>query len=141
MPELQEACMDGAQWKHIEEYCREQYGVVPDEYRLLANYLPQVVEGIIATREAVTRTTEGTLPEKVRELIMVAVEVALKKPPILHAKRAVEAGATVREVAEVVAICMYLAGMASYVVAGYPALKAAEEQDGERKTVEYSRGM
>jgi alkylhydroperoxidase/carboxymuconolactone decarboxylase family protein YurZ len=134
--------MDDATWKRIEEYCLQQYGAVPDEYRLLATYLPAAVEGVIATRQALTRTPpDGALPQKIRELIMVAVEIALLKPPILHARRAIDAGATVAELAEVVGICLYLAGMASYVVAGYPALKAAEEQEREAHGIHYTRGM
>lgn len=134
--------MSEENWKSIEKYCIEQYGVIPNEFKLMRRYFPDVIEGFVSLRKATTKEPPvGALPKRFKELIIVAIETALKKPALLHAKNAIKAGATVKEVAEVVSICIWLAGMASYVVAGYPALKAAEEQAQENERVTYKRGM
>jgi hypothetical protein len=65
-------------------------------------------------------------------LISTAVEIIAHKPnPDRHAKLAIEAGATVRQVADVVSLCILLGGMMTYIVSGQHALKAAETRAKE----------
>jgi len=65
-------------------------------------------------------------------LIATAIEVIAHKPnPDRHARLAIEAGASVREVADVVSLCILLGGMMTYIVSGQHALRAAEERAGE----------
>jgi alkylhydroperoxidase/carboxymuconolactone decarboxylase family protein YurZ len=61
-----------------------------------------------------------------RELIIVAVETALRKDPSGHARLAVEAGASPQEIHDAVLMCLWLAGMPAYHE-GMKAVAAAEE--------------
>ncbi|MDA4129846.1 MAG: carboxymuconolactone decarboxylase family protein [Thaumarchaeota archaeon] len=128
--------------KDIVDYCVQQYGSVPEEYELLGKYNPDALRGFITERESTTREPpEGALDMKTKELIITAIEIAVGKPAILHARRAVELGATVQEVAEVVSINLWHRGMSSYVLSGKYALKAAEEQATSGKKVVYSEHL
>jgi alkylhydroperoxidase/carboxymuconolactone decarboxylase family protein YurZ len=128
--------------KDIVEYCIQQYGSVPEEYELLGKYNLDALRGFITERESTTREPpNAALDMKTKELIITAIEIAIGKPAILHARRAVELGATVQEIAEVVSINLWHRGMSSYVLSGRFALKAAEEQAESGKKVMYSSAM
>jgi alkylhydroperoxidase/carboxymuconolactone decarboxylase family protein YurZ len=75
------------------------------------------------------------LSRKVKELIMVAVEVALGRGEKgkSHARKAVRAGATPAEIHEVVSLCQWLAGQATYVDGGMDSVKAAEDEEAKMK--------
>jgi hypothetical protein len=51
-------------------------------------------------------------------------------PPVGHTRRAMAAGATVPEIAEVVSLCLMIGGMLTYHEAGWPVLKLAQEIAG-----------
>lgn len=99
-------------------------GSVPDSVRMLERYSPEALEGFYRLRRATT--TGSSLSKKVRELIIIAVEAALKKDPIGHARIAVQAGATPQEIHDAVALTLWLAGMPAYHH-GMKAVRAAEE--------------
>jgi alkylhydroperoxidase/carboxymuconolactone decarboxylase family protein YurZ len=128
--------------KDIVDYCVQQYGSVPESYELLAKYNPDALRGFILERESTTRVPpKGALDMKTKELVLTAMEIAVGKPAILHAKKAVELGATVQEVAEVVSLCLWHRGMSSYVLSGKYALKAAEEQAASGSKVVYTSDL
>jgi putative tricarboxylic transport membrane protein len=102
----------------------EMRGRAPDSIRMLERYAPGAMEGFYRLRKATT--VESALPKKVRELIIIAVEAALKKDPTGHARIAVEAGATPQEIHDAVALSLWLAGMPAYHH-GMKAVEAAEE--------------
>lgn len=106
---------------HFEE---DMAGSVPESIRMLERYSPGAMEGFYRLRRATT--TDSSLPKKVRELIIIAVEAALKKDPIGHARIAVEAGATAQEIHDAVALSLWLAGMPAYHH-GMKAVQAAEQ--------------
>jgi alkylhydroperoxidase/carboxymuconolactone decarboxylase family protein YurZ len=99
---------------------------------LLGKYRPEVLDGYIALRHATFNTgPDAALSPKFKELIIIAIECARTKtnpPPIGHARRAIDAGATMQEIAEAVALCIPLAGMISYQESGRFVLEAAEER-------------
>jgi alkylhydroperoxidase/carboxymuconolactone decarboxylase family protein YurZ len=70
------------------------------------------------------------IPIRYKELIMVAVEAATGRGEkgISHARKAIRADATLHEVYEALAICIYLTGMATWVDSGKFCLQAAEEE-------------
>ncbi len=114
------------QLEEIFEYFRkDMVGRVPDSVKMLQRYSPGAMEGFYRIRKATT--VDSSLPKKVRELIIVAVESALRKDPSGHARYAVEAGATVQEVHDAVALVLWLAGMPAYHE-GMKAVAAAEER-------------
>ncbi|GEM_PF-2169183 len=115
----------------------EMNGRAPDSIRMLERYLPGAMEGFYRLRRATT--VESSLPKKVRELIIIAVEAALKKDPIGHARIAVEAGATPQEVHDAVALALWLAGMPAYHH-GMAAVRAAERHAARRRRMDGAGG-
>src|SRR4051812_16542727 len=99
----------------VRNYSREYYGEVLESYERLARYRPEVLVDWIDLRRTIFESKDG-LGLKELELISTAVEVIAHKPnPDRHAKLAIDAGATVREVADVVSLCILLGGMMTYI--------------------------
>jgi alkylhydroperoxidase/carboxymuconolactone decarboxylase family protein YurZ len=100
-------------------------------WEVLARYRPEVLEGYLGLRQAAFNTgPKAALTAREKELVITAIEVARTKtnePPTFHAKKAIDAGATVEEIAEVVSLCILIGGMLTYQESGKHALKAAEE--------------
>lgn len=123
-PDLEEA------WEYARNYY--QNPEVITDFELLARYRPEVFGGYITLRQAAfNRGPDAALTPREKELIILAIEIARTKvnpPPVGHAKRAIEAGATPADVAEVASLCIMIAGMLSYQEAGRHALRAAEER-------------
>jgi alkylhydroperoxidase/carboxymuconolactone decarboxylase family protein YurZ len=115
--------------QEIHEYFQgEMAGRVPDSVKMLQRYNPEAMEGFYLIRKATLKDPpQGTLTRKMRELIIVAIEAALRKDPSGHARYAVDAGATPQEVHDAVAIVLWLAGMPAYHE-GMKAVQAAEER-------------
>ncbi len=119
------------------EYGREYLGDGPvlDELERLARYCPEVLQGHMALRQAaLAGPPHGVLPLKYKELICVGIECAIRRtapPPTFHARKAIDAGATPHEVAEVVALCTMLRGIGTFWESGRHALRAAEERARE----------
>jgi alkylhydroperoxidase/carboxymuconolactone decarboxylase family protein YurZ len=126
------------------EYIREAYRLTADAgrnvedrgrpdplgYEILSRYRPEVLHGYITLRKAAKNNPRAVLSDAMRELIIVAIECARTKvngPPTGHAIRAIHAGATVEQVAEVVSLCILIGGMLTYQESGKHALRAAEE--------------
>ena len=114
------------------DYMRRYYSgnqEIEADFARLARYVPEVLDGYFSLRQAVFRDREGSaIDPKMRELLVLAIEVACRKvnpPPAWHARKAIEAGATPQEVAEVVGLCIMLGGMMTYRESGRFALKAA----------------
>ena len=110
--------------EEIATYFKEEMGREPASIPSLERYSSGALEGFYRLRKATT--TESSLPKKVRELLIVAVETALRKDPTGHARLAVEAGASPQEIHDAVALCLWLAGMPAYHE-GMKAVAAAEE--------------
>ncbi len=108
-------------------------GRAPDSIRMLERYSPGAMEGFYRMRRATT--VDSSLTKKVRELIIIAVEAALKMDPVGHARIAVEAGATPQEIHDAVALSLWLAGMPAYHH-GMKAVEAAEEHLARRGATE-----
>lgn len=118
------------------EYAHTYYDkAIAEDLGMLGDNVPEAVERWLAFRRAVFAAGErSALSSRMKELIVTAIEVALCKttpPPAFHAKKAVEAGATVQEVAQAIAAAIMLAGMVTYRESGRFALKAAIERATE----------
>jgi alkylhydroperoxidase/carboxymuconolactone decarboxylase family protein YurZ len=123
-----------AQMRDAWAYARDYYKnpeVIAD-YEMLARYRPEVVHGYLTLRRAAFNVEPtAALSPKMKELVILAIEIARTKvnpPPVGHAKRAVDSGATPAEVAEVTALCILIAGMLTFQESGRFALRAAEER-------------
>jgi alkylhydroperoxidase/carboxymuconolactone decarboxylase family protein YurZ len=117
-------------WAYAKDYYQNPQ--VISDYELLARYRPEVFHGYITLRRAAFNEEEtAALTPKMKELIILAIEIARTKtnpPPVGHAKRAVDSGATPAEIAEVASLCILIGGMLTYQESGRHALRAAEEQ-------------
>ncbi len=129
-PSVSQDQMDDA-WAYAAEYFHGRL----DSYELLAKYRPEVVHGYMTLRQAAFNVGEdAALSPKTKELVILAIEIARQMsapPPVGHAVKAIEAGATPAEVAEVASLCLLIGGMLTYQQAGKHALRAAEERYAE----------
>jgi alkylhydroperoxidase/carboxymuconolactone decarboxylase family protein YurZ len=120
-------------WAYARDYYQNE--TVIADFELLARYRPEVFAGYITLRQAAfNRGPDAALPPKLKELVILAIEIARTKtnpPPVGHAKRAIECGATPAEVAEVASLCILIGGMLTYQESGRHALRAAEERYAE----------
>lgn len=116
-------------WAYAKDYYKNPEVIA--DFELLARYRPEVFGAYITLRQAAFNTgPEAALTPREKELIILAIEIARTKvnpPPVGHAKRAIEAGATPADVAEVASLCIMISGMLSYQESGRFALRAAEE--------------
>ena len=114
----------------------EKFGRMHPVFEHMDKYSPEIVEGFIKIRKATLRSgVEGAIPEKYKELIITAVEVATGRGEKgrSHARKAVRLGASPKEVQEAVSLCIWLAGWATWVDGGSEAVKAAEEEEEKVK--------
>ena len=104
-------------------FASDIHGKMPASARMLARYMPGALVGYYQLRRATTHET--SLPKPVRELIIIAVQAALKKDPSGHARSAVDAGVSPKEIHDACALVLWLAGMPAYQV-GMLAVAAAQ---------------
>ena len=131
-----------AAWNYARQYYRGSAAL--QDFELLAKYCPDVFAGYMHMREGLFREPrKGALSAKEKELILVGIEVSNRKttsPPIGHTRRAIESGATVDEVAQVVGLCVMLCGMITYRESGrfvlQAAIDAADEQERQARGVD-----
>lgn len=120
----------GPAWDYARNYYKSPE--VLKDFELLSRYRPEVFDGYMNLRQAAFNTGENAaLPAKVKELIILAIEIARTKtnpPPVGHTIKAVDAGATPAEIAEVAGLCIMIGGMLTYQEAGRFVLRAAEER-------------
>ena len=106
----------------------------------LEDLAPGVLEGYAAMRRAALRPPpDGQLPLKVKELVILAIECAARRsktPPTSHVHKAMDAGATTREIAEVVSLCIMLTGMLTYQECGRFILEDAEAYEASSRSRE-----
>ena len=105
------------------DYLVQEMGRVHEVFQTLDRYDPELVDSLASLRRSAIpglNDTKSVLPAKYRELIMVAVEAATGRGEKgkSHARKAVRAGATPKEVQEALALCIYLVGMSSWVDGG-----------------------
>ncbi len=113
----------------VREYSLKYYGKTLDAFEMFGRYLPEaMVEWVELKKTLFAGPPIGALTLREKELIAVAIQIAARKPNVdLHTRKAIEAGATVKEIAEVVGICILLCGMMSFIESGQNSLKIAEE--------------
>jgi alkylhydroperoxidase/carboxymuconolactone decarboxylase family protein YurZ len=124
--------------RKFREYCMKYYGRIPEQYERLAKYASDIMTSWIQFRATTWKTPDegGQLPIKFKELLAIGIETATKKPHVGHVEMAMNSGATVEEIAEVLGICIMLGGMESYEIGGKDVLERAEnyaKKLGERQ--------
>jgi len=123
--------------EETKKYILEKFGRMHPVFEHMDKYSPEIVDGFIRIRRATLppEGVEGAIPEKYKELIIIAVEVATGRGEKgrTHARRAVRLGAKPKEVQEAVSLCIWLAGWATWVDGGSEAVKAAEDEEEKIK--------
>lgn len=130
--------MSEREYKWANEYCKRYYGRSLDDYDAYARlhkYAPDIMTSWLKFRSTTWKSVEegGVLPVKFKELLAVGIETATGKEHVGHVERALDYGATVEEIAEVLGIAIMLAGMESYMIGGQHVLKRAEEHAAKIK--------
>lgn len=115
--------------QNVREYCTKYFGRVLEHHEILGRYYPECLEKWMEARQSLFKEPpEGALSLREKELIAIAIEIAVRKPNVsFHTKKAMDEGATVEEIAEIAGICILLGGMVTFVESGQHALKVAEE--------------
>ena len=117
-----------AAWDYARSYYKEER--VLKTFEPLARHNPEAFIGYMGLRQGIFKEPpKGVLSQKTKELVILGIECALKKtnpPPVGHTRHAIAAGATVAEIAEVVSICIMIAGMLTYQESGRFVLEEAE---------------
>lgn len=120
----------------IIRYFKKNLGWVPDFAAILSKYNPDALESYFAMRSSVMKGTRegGALPLKFKEILYVVLDSITynAEGAIAHAKAAINAGATTRELAEALVLMAMLTGMPRLEVVGAKAFKAAEEQERKK---------
>ncbi len=122
---------DASTTDYVSQYYKADSEVV-DSFALLSEHGPHLVEAYINTRKAAFEQhaeTEGRLSRKDRELVILGMEIMVRKnpPPTFHARKAVEAGASIGELIDVIGLCIMIGGMITYQDAGQFVLQEAIE--------------
>jgi AhpD family alkylhydroperoxidase len=131
------------------KYLVEEMGRIHETYETLDRYEPELADALVALRrvaiyessskggsaERSSSSSSSVIPPKYKELIMIAVEAATGRGEKgkSHARKAIRAGATPKEVQEALGICIYLVGMSSWVDGGYECVLAAEDEESKVK--------
>ena len=121
------------------EFIREESvkysGRVSEPYELLGCYQTDaMVDWTEMKRTLFQEPPVGALTLRGKELVILGMQIATRFPNMeLHTRKAMDAGATAREIAEVAALSILMAGMMTYALSGQKALKIAEDYEKERK--------
>jgi len=107
-------------------YTTSILGEIAFAFRKMSEYTPDAAQAFQKFLEATLE--KGTLPLKVKELVLVGIGIALRCEPctVLHVKKALEAGATPQEIAEVIALAVLMGG-GPVATTSAKAFKALEE--------------
>ncbi len=117
-----------------DDYVAQYYteAATADSFGPLREHGGHLLDAYINTRKAafeLTADQPGRLSRKNRELVILGMEIMARKnpPPVFHAQKAVEVGASIEEIIDVIGLCIMIGGMITYQDAGQFVLKEAIE--------------
>lgn len=119
--------------REIVRYFKKNLGWVPDFAAIMSEYKPEALEAYFTMRSSVMKDSRagGALPLKFKEILYVVLDSITynTEGAVAHARAAINAGATTKELAEALILMAMLTGMPKFEVVGTKAFKAAEEQE------------
>lgn len=121
---------EGRELEDVRRYVAQALGIrLPDMWEKLEAIAPYALDGYMMIRQGVLRDG-GALPKSLKELVIIAMDIsyALTWGSRMHASQAVRDGATVRQMAEIVALAMLEGGHAAYHTGGAGVMQVAEEE-------------
>jgi alkylhydroperoxidase/carboxymuconolactone decarboxylase family protein YurZ len=114
-------------WEYARSYYKDPE--VEREFELLSQFQPEVFASYMAMRRGLFKIPpDGALDRKTKELVILGIELMARKtnpPPVGHTRKAIESGATPREVSEVVGLAIMLGGMVTFRESGRFVLREA----------------
>jgi alkylhydroperoxidase/carboxymuconolactone decarboxylase family protein YurZ len=121
----------------MRDYLMKEFGSIGEFAKQMSRHSPPMLEAWIKYRERVFEDSSGGLPKKYKELVGMAIEVVTGRPAgkaaERHARKAIQAGATLREVFDTAMLCEFFSGATNYVDYGLAAVRAAEEEKKGKK--------
>jgi len=113
----------------VYDHLQEKIGRVPDHFKTLSEHNPEALLGFYHIRNSTMyNPPEGAILKKNKEIIITAVECAIKIPAEGHARQAIRDGATIEELHEALTMVLWLTGITTYAHYCRPALLAAEDE-------------
>lgn len=116
-------------WDYARSYYKDPE--VEREFELLSEFQPEVFTSYMNMRSGLFKTPpDGALDRKTKELVILGIELMARKtnpPPVGHTRKAIESGATPKEVSEVVGLAIMLGGMVTFRESGRFVLREAVE--------------
>jgi alkylhydroperoxidase/carboxymuconolactone decarboxylase family protein YurZ len=116
-----------AAWEYARSYYKDPE--VEREFELLSEFQPEVFSSYMAMRSGLFKTPpDGALDRKTKELVILGIELMGRKtnpPPVGHTRKAIESGATPKEISEVVGLAIMLGGMITFRESGRFVLREA----------------
>lgn len=113
------------------DFFKQTYDIVPDWVEKMHQYSPEALQHYTNLRGSILK--DGALSRKDKELILVGINAARRyeKSMIFHTKGAVDAGASVEEIAEVLLACILSRGLPAWLV-GVKSIEYAIDYIGEK---------
>ncbi|WP_164667755.1 carboxymuconolactone decarboxylase family protein [Virgibacillus doumboii] len=113
----------------ILNYFKDIYGEVPEWVKKMNDYNVEVLEHYTKLRDEVM--AERSIPKKDKELILVGINAARRyeKSMLNHTKSAVDLGATIPELVEILTPCILSRGIPAWLE-GVKAVQYAKEYSG-----------
>ncbi|MAH21693.1 MAG: hypothetical protein CMO12_02645 [Thaumarchaeota archaeon] len=122
------------------EYLLNEFGGIGEFAKQMARHNPSILEAWLKYRERVFENASNGIPKKYSELISMAIEVVTGRPTgkaaERHARLAVRAGASMREVFDTVMLCEFFSGATNYIDYGLRAVSSAEDETEKMKSQE-----
>ena len=118
-------------------YLMEQFAHMPESFQEIDKFNPDLMDALAKVRMSIiSEKKSDMLSPKTKELIVTALEVITGRGEKgrSHARKAIRAGATPKEVFESVSLCIYLGGMMTWVDSGADAVRSAEDEYNKMKS-------
>ncbi|MDF2713370.1 MAG: carboxymuconolactone decarboxylase [Paenibacillus sp.] len=121
----------------MEEYSvldiyKKVYGAVPEWVAKMHQYAPKALEYYTKLRDQIL--IDGSVSKKEKELILVGINAARRyeRSMIYHTKGAIDSGATIEEIADILAVCIISRGIPAWLT-GIQALQYAVSYTGKEQ--------
>lgn len=136
-PEVQRLALTRDAWsgqeqrlQEIHHYLqRDGHGELSPQWQKLAEVAPAILDGYIRMRENFVKPDPlGAVPKKLMELAIITADIVQAHPwgAVRHTQRYVQAGGSVPELIEAVALAMIEDGVPCYKTCGREVIEAAE---------------
>ncbi|PLT35179.1 carboxymuconolactone decarboxylase family protein [Bacillus sp. V5-8f] len=119
------------------EYFEKVYGQVPDWAAKMHQFAPEALGYYTKLRNEIL--VKGTMAQKDKELILVGINAARRyeRSMLYHTKGAMDAGATVEEIVDIISTCIISRGIPAWLT-GIKAIQYAIEVMNNKRSTERS---